>query len=312
MSPTLKSYFQFWIIQWNGFWFGPRDLYILSLFRVCLGVILLTMYSVRFVEIELFYFNTGLVDTETVKTYFHEFGRPLFYLFPHTDFLIYLFHALFLVGLFLLTIGLSYRIFIFGIFLLQLCFIERNPFIVYGTDLCAAVFLFYLCFMKSGAHFNLITLIGRRYFGFKKRISEKSDILTSMGVRLMQVQLCIIYGTAGLAKLKGEKWWEGSAIWYITGNQQVAIFDFSFIYHVPVIIALLTFSVLAFEIYFPIAIWQKKLRPLWILFGITLHLFTSLFLNLFYFGLVMTASYLFWVRREDFTYIKSLIIKRMC
>lgn len=302
MSQTLKSYGQFWINQWDRFWFGPRDLYMLSLFRVCLGIVLFTMYSVRFMEIELFYFNTGLVDAETAKTYYNAFNRPPFYLFPGTDSLIYLLHVLLLAGFLLLTLGLSYRIFVFGILLLHLCFIERNHFIVYGADLYATFSLFFLCFMKSGSHFNLIALIGRKYFeNFKRRVPEKSDLLTSMGVRLMQIQICMAYGMTGLEKLKGEKWWEGSAVWYVMGNRQFTTFDFSFVHNMPVVVALMTFSVLVFEIYFPIAIWQKRLRPLWIFFGITFHLLTSFFMGLFYFGLIMIVSYLFWIRREDFT-----------
>ena len=44
---------------WNQFWFAPRDLYVLSLFRMGLGATLLVMYFTRFLEIELFYFNEG-------------------------------------------------------------------------------------------------------------------------------------------------------------------------------------------------------------------------------------------------------------
>ena len=299
MSGALKSCFRSWMAPWNHFWFGPRDLYVLSLFRVCLGGVLFVMYSVRFTEIELFYFNDGLVDAETAKLYYSKFNEPLFYLFPATDSLIYLFHVLFLVGLLLIALGVSHRLFVLGVFLLHLCFIERNHFIVYGADLYATFWLFFLCFMKSGSHFNFITWVGRKYFGLKKVVSERWDILTSVGVRLMQVQICITYGATGLEKLKGANWWEGSAVWYVMGNQQIVPFDFSFFYRAPVVIALMTFSVLVFEIYFPMAIWQKKLRPLWIFFGVTFHLLTSLFMGLFYFGLIMTMSYLLWLNRED-------------
>ena len=300
LSPVLD-------IPVDQFWFRPRDLYMLSLFRVGLGVTLFVMYSVRFMEIELFYFNNGLVDAEVAKLYYNKFNEPLFYLFPSTDFLIYLFHILFLVGLLLITFGLSNRVFVFVVFLLHLSFIQRNHFIVYGADLYATFWLFFLCFMKSGSHFNLITLFRKKYLGLKKVTSEECDLLTSVGVRLMQVELCISYGMTGLEKLKGMNWWEGSAVWYVMGNQQIVPFDFSFFYNVPVIIAFMSFSVLAFEIYFPMAIWQEKLRPLWIFFGVMFHLLTSLFMGLVYFGLIMMISYFLWLKKEDFSKIRNLI-----
>ena len=155
-------------------------------------------------------------------------------------------------------------------------------------------------FYETHPHFNFITYLRKKYFGLKKDNSqEKGDELTFVGLRLMQIQICISYAMTGLEKLKGASWWEGSAVWYVMGNQQLVHRDFSFFYNVPMVVALMTFSVLLFEIYFPIAIWQKRLRPLWVIFGITFHLFTSFFMGIFYFGLIMMVSYLVWLRKED-------------
>ena len=300
------------INQWDQFWFAPRDTYPLSLFRVGLCGILFAMYATRFLEVELFYFNKGLVDTHMAKLYYTLFNEPLFYLFPSSDGLIYLLHIFLLLGLLLIALGLSHRLFICAIFLIHLVFIQRNHFIVYGADLFATFWLFFLCFMKTGSHFNFISFIKRKtlqkFFG---KISSRgvhqtnSDIMTSVGVRLMQIQICICYGTTGLEKLKGNSWWEGSAIWYVIGNQQLIPFDMSFLYHTPVLIAFMTFSTLIFEIYFPIAIWQRKLRYLWIVFGLSFHLFIALFMNLLYFGLIMIVSYTLWLRKRRASVYKA-------
>ena len=145
---SLLSHLQLCLSQWNNFWFAPKDLYTLSLLRVGLCGTMFFMYLTRFYEIELFYFNSGLMDADTARQSYSEFNKPFLYLFPNSDTLIYLFHMAFLLGLLLITLGLSHRIFIFGVFLLHLCFIQRNPFIVYGADLYATFWLFFLCFMK--------------------------------------------------------------------------------------------------------------------------------------------------------------------
>ena len=252
-----------------------------------------------------------MVDTEVAKLYYNEFNRPLFYLFPSTNGLIYLLHVLFLLGLFFIVLGISNRFFVLVIFFFHLCFIQRNHFIVYGADLYATFYLFFLCFMKTGVHFNFITWVRKRWFGFSKKVEtcnkmkacnkidvydkvdtyDKSDLLTSVGVRLVQVQICISYGMTGLEKLKGPQWWEGSAVWYVIGNQQLVPMDLSLFYHWPALVAIMSASVIAFEVYFPMAIWQKKLFPLWIGFGVLFHIAAALFMGIPYFSLVVIWGY---------------------
>ena len=305
MSLKSFEFLNIWMARWDQFWFAPKSPYILSLFRVGLCGTLFAMYLERFLDIKLFYFNNGLIDAKAAKLFFRPFNEPLFYLFPSSDFLIYLFHILFLAGLLLITLGLSNRIFIFSTFLLHLCFIQRNHFIVYGADLYATFWLFFLCFMKTGSYFNIFTYLKKRP-NSQETTLHNTDELTSVGVRLMQIQICISYGITGLEKLKGFHWWEGSAVWYVIGNQQLVPTDLSFFYNIPLVVSLMTFSVLVFEIYFPIAIWQNKLRPLWVLFGITFHLLTAFFMGILYFGLVMIVSYLMWIRKEDIPKILTL------
>ena len=38
-------------------------------------------------------------------------------------------------------------------------------------------------------------------------------VANNVATRLLQVHLCVIYMFGGLAKVRGETWWDGSAMW---------------------------------------------------------------------------------------------------
>ena len=48
------------------------------------------------------------------------------------------------------------------------------------------------------------------------------SVSANFALRLLQIHVCIIYAAAGLSKLPGAKWWDGTAIWYTIANFEFA------------------------------------------------------------------------------------------
>jgi len=130
---------------------------------------------------------------------------------------------------------------------------------------------------------------------FMKFKNSATDLLSGVGYRLVQIHLCIIYAYTGLEKFKGETWWEGTAVWYVVSNDNIVPFNMEFFQYVPSLVALMTFSTLIFEVYFPVAIWLKPLRNFWLFLGICLHGLSAIFMGLIFFAPIMLAAYLFFV-----------------
>lgn len=286
-----KSYWN----SWCRFWFESENLYGVGLFRTILCSFLFATYSFRLTQIKLFYFNQGLMPAEKARDFFPEFYHSLLPFFSASDQITWIMHIAYVVILLGLAFGLLGRAFTFVALILHVSFLQRNFTIVYGADLVTTFWLFYLSFVKHNKYFSLLN-----YFN-KHRVQKiDSDILSSIGLRLIQVQLCIIYAYTGWEKLKGSTWWEGSAVWKVIGNPQMAPMDLSFLSHAPLLIAAATFTTLIFEIYFPVMVWQERWKKQWLFVGAVFHLSTAVFMGLLFFTVVMASSYAAFLSKEDF------------
>src|SRR5207244_1990257 len=47
----------------------------------------------------------------------------------------------------------------------------------------------------------------------------------NVALRLIQIHLCVIYLCAGLSKLQGNRWWDGTAVWLTMTLHEFAPFD---------------------------------------------------------------------------------------
>lgn len=255
------------------------------------------MYLIRFQDIELFYTDSGFLNHSMALKLFPEVVRPAWALFLSSDVGIYWSYVLFLALLLALALGLVGRALTWLVLLLHVGFVQRNYGVAYGADVFNTFWLLALSFVDHNKYFNASNLwrsAFRRTPMVKVAKHEllESDILSSVGIRLVQLQLCIAYGYTGLEKLKGFGWWEGTAVWYVIGDMNTMMFDLSFLQHAPILVALLTFTTLIFEIYFPVMVWISSIRYWWLLLGIGMHGFIGLFMGLPFFALVMTLAYL--------------------
>ncbi len=143
---------------------------------------------------------------------------------------------------------------------------------------------------------NLVHLIGFYliFIDTKNKKNSTSMVLTNLSSLMIKCQICFVYATAGLLKVMGPLWNKGIALYYTMGvpefgNQEI----FNFLSSYPAIVALLTLGTVAFQISFPYLIWNKKLKPLMVLIGSSLHLSIAIGMGLFMFGLAMCMSYSF-------------------
>lgn len=281
MPSFLKSWFQFW--------FDPIDARLLGLFRTIFASILLIMYSIRFLEFDLLFGKSGLMPFEKASLFPPETHLPLFFWFPHSETALFYCYLVFLGLLLALALGLVGRRLCWLVFALHLMFIQRNMSIMYGADLVSNFFLFYLCFTNSHHYFSIRNIF---FSDWEKPIVNWID---SMAFRLIQLQLCVIYGFTGLEKLKGPSWWEGTSVWTVLMNSQQAPFDFSFFAYVPSVVVVMTWMTVLFEIYFPAVIWLKGFRPYWLLIGVAFHMGAAVFMSLPFFSTLMLSSYILFI-----------------
>jgi hypothetical protein len=177
------------------------------------------------------------------------------------------------------------------IMICHLGLLQRNFSIVYGADMVSSFWVFGFCFVDSTERLSLRARWRDRKRSWNPFEPEWSRILTSVGIRLMQIQLCVIYGYTGFEKLKGNDWWDQTAVWKVLGNQQLMLADLSFLRNVPIVIGLITWGTVLFEIYCPVLLWGRRTRNWMILAGWGLHIGIALTMGLFIFSLTMMSAY---------------------
>lgn len=121
--------------------------------------------------------------------------------------------------------------------------------------------------------------------------SNPKDLLTPVFFRIAQIQICIIYMFTGLEKLKGPSWWDGTAIWTVIANPQMVIMDFTWMRYFPLLVSILTFTTVIFEVYFIAAMLNEKSRKIWLGLGFMFHLGIGLVMGLIPFSLAMISTY---------------------
>lgn len=279
--------------KWQAFWFGEVDLLPVCVFRAALGFLFFLFVMSRTNDLEMFYMNRGFIPSSYVPhVEFFGYQKSIFH---HVDSLAVLTvgHYALLFSLACLTIGLFTRISAVASYFLLLMFVNRNPAVQYGVDFIGMFYFFYLMFCDSGARFSVDSWWrGKRRDLRSQLASAATDVFSTVFLRLMQIQVCIIYFYSGIAKMKGTRWWNGSAIWDVLTMEGLIRFDMSFVAYFPDVLVIFCYLILLWEMYFPVLIWTKSFRNLLIVFGCLMHVGFGFFLQIPIFGALMCSVYI--------------------
>lgn len=281
--------------RWDAFWFAPQDLLGLAFMRVALCGTMLYMYSVRLFNLQYFS-ESSWITKETSWMAMPELYRPPFMWTFWPDAWAPALHSLLVVFLFLLTLGIGGRVLMALTWVLVMGFLQRNYSVNFGADVVCALFMFYMLFTNSCERLSVLNL--RRH----KEHFKKSDFISSMMIRMLQFQICVIYGYTGWEKLKGGSWWDGTALWSVMANPQMTNFDFSFLRHTPWILPVVAYLTIIFEVYFPVMVAWPKTRYLWLVIGALFHAGIGIFMGLGPFATAMMSTY--------FLFIDPLILEQ--
>lgn len=266
-------------------------------------------------------------------------GQPLFSLWFHvTDpTAMAVIHSLVVLIAALFTLGFCTRITAPLIWFASLSYIHRNPSILFGVDTMMTILLFYLMMGPCGATWSVDRVIRKWWVtakpdvvGWWQRLwrlppgevapaepvpeTPAPTVAANVAIRLLQIHVCIVYLFAGLSKLQGKTWWDGSAIWLTLGNYEFAPMQFElylkllrFLGEYQLVYdAVMTgggLFTLAFEIGYPFLIWRPKLRWMFLGSAILLHGGIGLFMGLKTFSLMMLVMNMAFLRKEEAVWI---------
>ena len=279
-----------------------------------------TIDEVKAREIEAFRDRWGVDPRDPFRAY--SIGTPEWSMWLHisdpTNMLIV--HLVFIGVTLLFTIGFCTRLTSVLTWFAATCYVMRSPVTLFGVDTMMLILLIYLMIGPSGAALSVDALLkrwwrsgGRNSFSkwgwFNLQPSDVDDTRTApvlpkhsvtanLALRLLQVHVCFVYASAGFAKLKGNAWWSGYAIWGTLANPEFAPM-FSPLYLnfleqlcrnyflLQLFLFCGTMFTLFFEICYPFLIWNRKTRWLILSMAVVLHGLIGMVMGLKTFAVMM-------------------------
>src|SRR5205823_10233834 len=129
-------------------------------------------------------------------------------------------HAVFLLAIVCFTLGLCSRTMSVLVWVGHLNHLHRAFVTAYGVDVVLAMLTFYLLFAPTGAALSLDRLWQRWRAARRALPAGRPPVVepprpswtANLVIRLIQVHMCLIYLCAGLSKLQGARWWDGTAV----------------------------------------------------------------------------------------------------
>lgn len=276
---------------WFQFWFDPEDSFTLGIIRLLTGWMLVYNLLVWGSDLQAFFGIHGLQPLQTVLE-LHA-GTPVWsFWFYVPEPWIETAHWTCVAIATLFFLGVFTRATSVLAFLITISYSQRVPVANFGLDQILGMLCLYLAIGPSGASLSVDRWWKShraRQRGLELPVQRYSS--ARLAVRLIQMHMCVIYFWAGFAKLKGDSWFTGEAMWTVLANEDYQTMDLTWLAWAPFIPYLVAHVTVIWEMSFCILVWNKKLRPLMLLIGTGMHVGIGAFLGMWTFGLVMTYAY---------------------
>lgn len=279
--------------SWDRFLFSPADPATLGLIRILAGAMLLYTHFVWALDLEGFFGASAWLSKDFAYRYHDSvFGWSHLYWINNSTAL-WIAHLLALCVFTCLMVGFKSRIASVLAFLLTVSYAHRAGGALFGLDQINGFLALYLAVGPCGDAFSVDSWL--RSKNGKRR---GPSVSVNVAIRLIQVHLCIVYLFAGLGKLFGESWWDGTALWGAFANQEYQTMDMTWLAHSIVLVNLLTHVTLFWEVSYCVLIWHRLTRPIMLLLAIPLHMGIAVGMGMVTFGLVMLIANLSFVSSD--------------
>ena len=270
-----------WVAGWERFFFEPATTSTLALVRIAFGLLTFAWGLALAPDLFTFFSDDGLLPPEVLDQEWN-----LLAWFQGDTALVAVYGALLLSAL-CVALGLFSRLAALVLFVTLLSFERRNPLIYNSGDFVIQHLAFFLALAPSGAALSLDRWRRTRagFWEFPPR--------AQWAIRLMQIQLSVIYLTSVWAKVRGETWNDGTAVSYALRLEDLERFPLPhFVVDTPLIANVLTYGALAIELGVAILIWNRRARPYAVVAGVALHLGIDYALEVGFFSYAMLILYL--------------------
>jgi hypothetical protein len=272
---------------WQSFWFQPQPMYTLGVVRMAFGALAILW------GLWLLPMRDGLLDangvTPTQPSTAHTWG--LFAVW-NTNGAMLIGIVVLVLAAFALLVGWHSRLAAILVFILIMSFERRIPLAFNSGDDLVRIEALLIAISPCGA---ALSLDQRRTTGSFWSAQTRPN----WPIRLLQVQLSIIYIAAAQVKLSGEPWLHGTAVSYVLRleDMQRVIAPEWFATN-ALAMNMLTWGTIAVELAVGILVWFPRFRPWVLAAGVLMHLLIDAYVQIGIFSYAMFVMYFAWLSPE--------------
>ncbi|MBK9195501.1 MAG: HTTM domain-containing protein [Flavobacteriales bacterium] len=113
---------------------------------------------------------------------------------------------------------------------------------------------------------------------------------------IARLQLLLAYAAAAAHKFMGTSWLDGTAVSLVAADDT---FKLGWLATSPAMCTVLTYATLAFMSLFPVAVWWKPTRRIWLCVGVLFHLSTAVFMGIPQMAFAFIACYALWLDESE-------------
>ena len=275
--------------SWQRFWFEPESTAPLVLIRVAFGVLVLAWAGALAPDLLTFLGPDGLVASGP-----HYDGPALWTIFSPLDSsaAVIVGYVAMVVAAVALIAGFQTRLAALIIFVVLTSIERRNVWVTNSGDELIRIIALILVLAPAGAAASIDSWRrGERPWSFPLR--------SPWALRLLQVQVSLLYLAALWAKVRGVTWNDGTAVSYALRLDDMARFQPPAGFTQSELVAnALTYGTLLVEFAIGVLVWNRRLRPYVLLAGVGLHLSIELTMRIGFFSWAVLVAYLAFVPPE--------------
>jgi hypothetical protein len=256
--------------------------------RIAYGAVLLAWCAFMSFDLLAFFSSSGLLAERVARPW----TWTLLEAFP-SDTAIFVLFALLVAAAACVLVGFHTRLAAVVAFVALLSFERRNLVVLNGADILLRLFALYLALAPAGAALSI-----DRWRRHRDRFWE-FPARAPWALRLVQIQISVLYLFTVWLKVQGETWHNGTAVSYAWRITEVIRFDMpAWITQSALISNVATYTTLAIELALALLIWNRQARPWVIAAGVALHLTVLATITVGLFSVTVFVGYLAFTPHE--------------
>jgi hypothetical protein len=272
---------------WREFWFRPEAIYPLGLVRIAFGALTVAWTLSLLPGLDAFFGADGVVSHSPSL----DNRWDVFDVLPGDQVLLTGWIVLLLAAI-AMTVGWHSRIASLLVLVLVFSFLRRDPWVFNAGDILIRIEALLLAVAPTGAALSLDCR--RRTGSF-----WSAETRAPWAIRLLQVQLSLIYLATVVNKAQGETWPRGTSVSFALRLEDMLILPIpQWISTNAFLMNTATWGTVAIELAIGILVWNRRCRPWVLAAGVAMHIGILLTLAVGFFTPAMFVLYLAFIPPE--------------